>query len=245
MNYSGSTSRNQVTSTEISTQSKQQKPAEDMFEGIMNQLEYLRTANSEKFTETMFLVKSIVDLSCKKEISKEEIQELDQYYQYLSDINDDFLIWPESKALHVAILETHNVEIIHFFIVRKGVILSPPVYQGILSSFMRSLQKFEFLELPDDEVQRFVSIFEMLVDYGKADLNEPENNTLHTPLHIAVILKQYQFIILLLKKGCDLNRKNTYDETSLDIAIEAIQNNQDVEIYEEIVSLLATFAHKI
>lgn len=243
MNYSGSTSRQTVEVKEIAVVNKEYtKPEEETeIERIMAIFEKTRIDTPQLFTEIMQLNKKIIEIISKEKVDHSELKELDKMFNYLDEINDDYLFWCVTKGVKISILETKNLDIVHFFLVKKRYPLSNTVFKNIVIEYIRSLSNINFLECNSEDMNKYVTILEWMLQYGHADINQKEDNTLHTPLHLAVVFKQYQFLLILLKNNCLINPMNTYDESPLDIAKESIKAGEDIEIYEVIVELLSAF----
>lgn len=155
-----------------------------------------------------------------------------------------FLHWALNKSIKHAILETKNVELIHFFLITKKFRLRTSFFSEILCEFIRSFSNIDFLEADEIKVFAWTTMLHMIINYGKADINQQEKTTLCTPLHLSVFFKQYQFIIILLKLDADIEITNKNGFTPLKMAEENINNNYDVAIYEEIRGLLIAFDAK-
>lgn len=155
-----------------------------------------------------------------------------------------YLHWCLNKAIRIAILEIKNVELVHFFLIKSKFRIRTEYFKEIICEYIRSFGEEDFLDAEEIKVFGYVTILHMLINYGKADINQQEAATHCTPLHLAVFFKQYQFIIILLRLGADMELKNKNGQAPIDIAIENIQNNYDVAIYEEIVGLLTAFKSK-
>jgi hypothetical protein len=152
-----------------------------------------------------------------------------------------YLHWCLNKSIRLAILEIKNVELIHFFLITKRFKLCTSFFSEILCEFIRSFDGIDFLEAEEIKVFAWTTILHMIINYGKADINQQEKTTFCTPLHLSVFFKQYQFIIILLKLGSKTSMKNKHGLTPLMMAEENIKNNFDVAIYEEIRSLIIAF----
>jgi ankyrin repeat protein len=226
--------------TNLKINEEEEKIENDNIDIIMKLYEKTRKENPELFSDIMYFNNILFTKLSQAKTSRDEITEIENIWEYIESINEDFLYWPIHKTFKNSIL-LRNIDLVHFFIVRKRISLQDKMYEGILCEYMRSLKDINFIESEDEEINKIVQIFQILIDYADVNVNQQEKNTGHSPLHLAVIFKQYQFIILLLKKGCDLSIKNTYEETALDLAQESIKMDEDVAIYEEIVDLLITF----
>jgi hypothetical protein len=252
MNYSGSTKRDvEIKSTEINTSSNKDHSEykniqpDSEFTRVFGLLEKVRIENPELFSNIMFINKEILKIVSKENSTKDELKLLDEYYSELEELNEDFLIWVVNKGIKCALLENKNLDLIHYFFIKKDVkVTNSNIHKNILIDFFKSLSEVNFIHSEDFEMNEYVSILEILIHYAKADINERQDGTLNSPLHIAIYLKQLQFVIVLLKAGCDVNVLNSFDETPLDMALECFQTSKEKEeevVYEELVRLLVAY----
>jgi len=160
------------------------------------------------------------------------------------NLNITYLHWSLNKSMKIAILEIKNIELIHFFIVKLKLRIRSEFFQEIICEYIRSFGEEDFLDSEEIKIFSYVTILHMLINYGKADINQQEKSSQCTPLHLAVFYKQYQFIIILLKLGAKTEIKNKNNQTPLELAMENIQNQFDEAIYREIVGLLTAFDAK-
>jgi hypothetical protein len=207
---------------------------------IMELFEQTRIKNPELFNALMLYNKEMLEIVSKETSTHEEIKHLEDLFRKTEIINDDFTFWIVLRGIKTSILETKNLDIVHFFLVKKGFELPPQFYENIVHQFLRSLSEVDFiLDENNEPVSKYSTILQIMIEYGKVDLNERERNTMYSPLHLSVIFKQLQFVMILLHNGCDIGVKNKSDETALDIANDYISDDgEDKLIYEKIRDLI-------
>lgn len=248
MNYSGGTKK-EIESVEIAVNSEKKNTHksslelrdEEELKRVMSLFEQIQKDEPELFSEIMQINKQIIDLVEKEVMEIEDLKLLDDLFSHIEDINWDLLFWIANTAIKHS-LETYNIDLLHFLVVKKGFKVSNKlVHKEILVNYFKSLSSLDFINCEDEEMNLYAKILELLISYGNADINEKSEGTLNTPLHFSVIFKQYQFIILLIKAGCNLDSRNCYNETPLLMALESILSGEDVTIYEEVAKLLINF----
>lgn len=212
-------------------------------------LEKLRIENEPLFKKVIALNKIFMDKITNFNIEdpQNEIAFLEKVIEILEkelNLNITYLHWSLNKSMRIAILEIKNVELIHFFLVKLKLRIRTEYFKEIVCEYIRSFGDEDFLDAEEIEVFGYVTILHMLINYGKADINQQEKSSFCTPLHLAVFFKQYQFIIILLKLGADTEIKNKNNQTPLEMAMENIHNHYDEAIYREIVGLLTAFDAK-
>ena len=90
-------------------------------EYIMNSMEKLRINHPESFDLVINTTKEIMDIVNKQELKgRELIKKLDSLFSEIEKMDIDYLFWCAHKCLKIAILEQHNIELVHFFIIKKG-----------------------------------------------------------------------------------------------------------------------------
>lgn len=212
-------------------------------------LEMLRNENETLFKKVIALNKIFMERisNFNWEDPQNDIAFLEKVIEILEkelNLNITYLHWSLNKSMRMAILEIKNVELIHFFLIKLKLRIRTEFFKEILCEYIRSFGEEDFLDAEEIKVFAYVTILHMLINYGKADINQQEKSSLCTPLHLAVFLKQYQFIIILLKLGAETEIKNKNEQTPLEMAMENIQNHYDEAIYREIVGLLTAFDAK-
>jgi len=212
--------------------------------------EDLRIENPQIFQKVITLNKIFLDKvkNFNKDDPQNEILYLERIIHALENdlkLSIVYLHWCLNKSIRLAILEIKNIELIHFFLITKKFRLCTNFFSEILCEFIRSFEDIDFLEAEEMKVFAWVTILHMLINYGKADINQQEKMTLCTPLHLSIFFKQYQFIIILLKLGSSTEITNKHGLTPLMMVEENIKNNYDVAIYEEIKGLLYAFDEKL
>jgi len=142
MNYSGSYfSSIKQTAIETGNQEKiyYNDDEEKEIERIMNIFEKTRLENPLLFSKIITLNKELMDIVTKREITKDELNTLNSKFDLLEMIKDDFTFWVVIKGIKTCILETKNLDIIHFFLIKKSFELSHIFYKNILTQFIRSV----------------------------------------------------------------------------------------------------------
>ena len=119
------------------------------------------------------------------------------------------------------------------------------IHKNIVNDYLNSLSHISSSEIDYEDLNRFNAILEILVKYGKADINERQLGILNTALHFAVLYKQIDFInILLQTNNCNINATNTHEDTPLDFALQYLIEGEDNQSYEAIVKLLLAYGAK-
>ena len=93
---------------------------EDEVNRIVDSFEKMKREDSELFDEIMYINKQIIDLCSKEKSTREDIKELEEHFNDLEEINEDFLFWVSHKGIEKAVISNKNIDIAHFLIVRKG-----------------------------------------------------------------------------------------------------------------------------
>ena len=232
-------------STEDFTSTLNWKEIRELERNNIDKFEYLKENELESFNT---LTEEIRILYSKVKAYSGKKSDLDEIYLIYKNSNyKDLLIFSSYRAIKYAILELSDPDITHLFIVRIGVKLYGEAYNCILNEYMLSLHDIDFLNCDDEELNIYNTMFDLLVNYGHCNINSAERNNDNTPLHIAVKLKQYHFIIFLLKSKCLTFYSNSMGLTALDYAIYLAYDDtspclkEDKIIYEKIVDLLLSF----
>lgn len=151
------------------------------------------------------------------------------------------------KTVRYVIIERSDPDLVHCFIVKMNIKLIGPAYSTILCDYLISLSDIDFIKSENEEISIYISIFDLMVNYGECNLNSSDNND-NTPLHIAVLYKQIQFVYLLISKKVFTFYTNKQGFTALDYALylgfyenENVKNNDensDKLIYQKIAEIL-------
>lgn len=243
MNNQSGGSRKRIEDKEIFTKHTQvikydsyKSKDEDEVNRIVDSFEKMKSDDSELFDEIMYINKQIMDLCSKEKSTREEIKELEDYFNDLEEINEDFLFWVSHKGIEKAIIDNKNIDIAHFLIVRKGYKLyNKIIHKNLLIEFIKSLSSIEL----EEDYNSYITILDFIINYGKADINEKDDSLQNTPLHYAVCYKQIPFICFLVSQNdIKLSEPNKYGETPLDFATESLSREEDATVNSEIVQLL-------
>ena len=90
-------------------------------EYVMQSMERLRLNHQDSFEFVINTTKEVLDIINKKELKgRELIKKLDSLFKEVEKMDIDYLFWCAHKSLKIAILEQHNIELVHFFIIKKG-----------------------------------------------------------------------------------------------------------------------------
>ena len=94
-------------------------------EYVMQSMENLRIHHYDSFEFVINTTQEILDIIKKKELKgRELIKKLDSLFNEVEKMDIDYLFWCAHKSLKIAILEQHNIELVHFFLIKKGFNLS-------------------------------------------------------------------------------------------------------------------------
>lgn len=214
---------------------------------MMSSMEELRLRNPDDFATVITNSKKILDLVKSNKIqSKDDIAILDNLFSEVERIDIDYLYWCSNKSIKIAALNYKNLHLVHFFIIKKGYQLTnKSIYSNFVNEYLLTLKDVDFLNEDDQKVYLYVTLLQMMIERGGADVNDNANELKNTPLHYAVAFKMLQFIILLLKcKSTKLNEVNVNGYTPLDFAVESLSLGQDREMNAEIVKLLVMYGAK-
>ena len=231
-------------------QNQLQEKTEDAqeIEYIMKLMEKLRISNPDTFTLVLQTNKKILDLVESNSInSMSDIKNLDSIFKKVEEIDIDYLFWCSHKSIKISILNHKNLNLVHFFIIKKGYKLNnKSIYHNFINEYLKSLNKINFLETENEIIEKYVAILQMIINQGECDVNDNEFDSVqNSPLHYAIVFKQFQFFIVLIKyKKTDLNKINANGDTPLDFAVENLCNGVDVDINKEFCKLLIMFGAK-
>ena len=211
-------------------------------EYVMNSMEKLRINHPESFDLVINTTKEIMDIVNKKELKgKELVKKLDSLFLEVEKMDIDYLFWCSHKCLKVAILEQHNIDLVHFFIIKKGFNLSNrAVHKNLINEYLKSFSGVDFINDSQEEITKYVYLLQMLINQGKCDVNDNFDDPVrNSPLHYCIVFNQLQFFIILLKfKYTNINKINLNGDTPLDFACENVIYNHEYYLNKEFAKLL-------
>lgn len=234
----------QISSFDINNPQPSKAPLQTQSEiqYMMSSMEELRLRNPDHFAIVILNSKKILDLVQQNAIEKkEDIKLLDELFKEVEDIDIEYLYWCSNKSIKIAVLQHKNIHLIHYFIIKKGYRLTnKSIYSNFINDYLISLRDYDFINGSDQQTYMYTIILKMLIDEGKCDLNDNENNDLkNTPLHYAVAFRQLQFVIVLTKyKILDINKRNVHGSTALDFAVENLWWKKQEIVDEKICEIL-------
>ena len=208
-------------------------------EYVMNSMEKLRINHPESFELVIDTTKEVMDLINKKEIKgRDLIKKLDSLFKEVEKMDIDYLFWCSHKCLKIAILEQHDIDLVHFFIIKKGFNLANrSIHKNLINEYLKSFSGVDFINGSQEEITKYVYLLQMLINQGKCDVNDNFDDPVrNSPLHYCIVFNQLQFFIILLKfKYTNINKINLNGDTPLDFACENV-------IYDHEYYLNKTFA---
>ena len=214
----------------------------DEIEYIMNSMEKLRINHPESFDLVINTTKEIMDIVNKKELTgRDLIKKLDSLFSEVEKMDIDYLFWCSHKCLKIAILEQHNIDLVHFFIIKKGFNLSNrSIHKNLINEYLKSFSGVDFINDSQEEITKYVYLLQMLINQGKCDVNDNfEDPVRNSPLHYCIVFNQLQFFIILLKfKYTNINKINLNGDTPLDFACENVIYNHEYYLNKEFSKLL-------
>jgi len=214
----------------------------DEIEYIMNSMEKLRINHPESFDLVINTTKEIMDIVNKKELTgRDLIKKLDSLFCEVEKMDIDYLFWCSHKCLKIAILEQHNIDLVHFFIIKKGFNLSNrSIHKNLINEYLKSFSGVDFINDSQEEITKYVYLLQMLINQGKCDVNDNfEDPVRNSPIHYCIVFNQLQFFIILLKfKYTNINKINLNGDTPLDFACENVIYNHEYYLNKEFAKLL-------
>ena len=211
-------------------------------EYIMQSMENLRINHSDSFEFVINTTKEVLDIINKKELKgRELIKKLDSLFKEVEKMDIDYLFWCAHKSLKIAIIEQHNIDLVHFFIIRKGFNLSnKSIHKNLINDFLKSFPGVDFINGSQEDIAKNVCLLQMLLNEGKCDVNDTIDDPVrNSPLHYCIIFNQLQFFIVLLKfKYTNINKINLNGDTPLDFACENVIYNHEFLVNKEFAKLL-------
>ena len=211
-------------------------------EYVMSSMEKLRINHPDSFELVINTTKEIMDLINKKLLTgKDLIKQLDSLYNEIEKMDIDYLFWCSHKCLKIAILEQHNIDLVHFFIIKKGYTLTNTcIYKNVINDYLKSLSNIDFIDGSQEEVPKYVYLLQMLINQGKCDVNDNfDDEVRNSPLHYCIVYKQLQFFIILIKfKYTNINKINLNGDTPLDFATENVIYGNEYYLNKTFAKLL-------
>ena len=211
-------------------------------EYVMQSMERLRIKHQDSFEFIINTTKEVLDIINKQELKgRDLIKKLDSLFKEVEKMDIDYLFWCAHKSLKIAILEQHNIELVHFFIIKKGFNLSnKSIHKNLINEFLKSFSGVDFINGSQEDLAKNISLLQMLLNEGKCDVNDTFDDPIkNSPLHYCIIFNQLQFFIVLLKfKYTNINKINLNGDTPLDFACENVIYNHDFIINKEFAKLL-------
>ena len=211
-------------------------------EYIMNSMEKLRINHPESFDLVIDTTKEIMDIVNKQELKgRDLIKKLDSLFSEIEKMDIDYLFWCAHKCLKIAILEQHNIDLVHFFIIKKGFNLSNrSIHKNLINEYLKSFSGKDFINDSQEEIAKYVYLLQMLLNQGKCDVNDNFDDPVrNSPLHYCIVFNQLQFFIILLKfKYTNINKINLNGDTPLDFACENVIYNHEYFLNKEFAKLL-------
>jgi ankyrin repeat protein len=242
---------NNIEENEINTSNNQNQINNNIFEKnedneeieyVMNSMEKLRINHPESFELVIDTTKEVMDLVNKKELKgRDLIKKLDELYKEIEKMDIDYLFWCSHKCLKIAILEQHNIDLVHFFIIKKGFNLSNrAIHKNLINEYLKSFQGVDFINGSQEEITKYVYLLQMLINQGNCDVNDNfDDQVRNSPLHYCIVFNQLQFFIILLKfKYTNINKINLNGDTPLDFACENVIYNHEYYLNKEFAKLL-------
>lgn len=211
-------------------------------EYIMNSMEKLRISHPESFDLVINTTKVIMDIINKKELKgRDLIKKLDSLFSEIEKMDIDYLFWCAHKCLKIAILEQHNIDLVHFFIIKKGFSLSNrAIHKNLVNEYLKSFSGVDFINDSQEEITKYVYLLQMIINQGNCDVNDNFDDPVrNSPLHYCIVFNQLQFFIILLKfKYTNINKINLNGDTPLDFACENVIYNHEYYLNKEFAKLL-------
>ena len=211
-------------------------------EYVMQSMENLRINHTDSFEFVINTTKDVLDIINKKELKgRELIKKLDSLFKEVEKMDIDYLFWCAHKSLKIAIIEQHNIDLVHFFIIRKGFNLSnKSIHKNLINDFLKSFPGVDFINGSQEDIAKNVCLLQMLLNEGKCDVNDTIDDPVrNSPLHYCIIFNQLQFFIVLLKfKYTNINKINLNGDTPLDFACENVIYNHEFLVNKEFAKLL-------
>lgn len=240
--FSGSTSQSHI--MDIPVPSSSPENIEDSYEisYIMERMETLEKKSPETFAFVMYKNKELLDTVSSDILKGKDLQsKMDSIYSEISSIDKDYIFWVAHKCIRIAAIETHSIEALHFFLIKKNYKMNNKLlYKNFINDYVKSLKDYDFIDGDQAPVGKYLAMLQMMLKEGKCDVNDNNSDSIqNTPLHYTIVYRQLQFFIMIIKhKYTDLNKINANGDTPLDFAIENVLTDYDVVLNKEFANLL-------
>ena len=183
---------NEINSSENQNQINffQNNEDNEEIEYVMNSMEKLRINHPESFELVIDTTKEVMDLINKKEIKgRDLIKKLDSLFKEVEKMDIDYLFWCSHKCLKIAILEQHDIDLVHFFIIKKGFNLTNrSIHKNLINEYLKSFSGVDFINDSQEEITKYVYLLQMLINQGKCDVNDNFDDPVrNSPLHYCII----------------------------------------------------------
>ena len=165
-----------TTTSTMATTTAPSKEEMSEIQYMMNSMEELRLRNPDHFAVVICNSKQIVDMVKSNEVqTKEDIAILDNLFYEVEKIDIDYLFWCSNKSIKIAVLEYKNLLLVHYFIIKKGYVLSNKnIYHNFLNDYIKSLKDVDFINSNDKDIYMYVTIMQMMISKGELDVNDNE-----------------------------------------------------------------------
>lgn len=185
---------------------------------MIQSFDKLREENIQIFEELINEIKIIDTITREYRGDLNDIKKMKAIYD--KSKNRQLLAFSSYKAVRYSILEICDPDLCHMFFAHMRVVLRGESYKNILCEYLISLSDIDFMNCDEEEVKVYITLLELMIHCGNCDINAVESTNLNSPLHIAVQLRQYQFVILLVKNGSFTFMLNMNNMTCLDLCLE-------------------------
>lgn len=247
---SENTSINQIIQTNINTDnhhSMSYSQIKQHTNSIISKFDDMKLNDNISFLELTEEIRKINKLTKEYNGKTSQIDEI--YNIYVMSKYKDILTFSLYKTVRYVIIELSDPDLVHCFIVKMNIKLIGLAYSTILCDYLISLSDIDFVNSENEEISIYISIFDLIVNYGECNLNSSDNTNDNTPLHIAVLYKQIQFVYLLISKKVFTFYTNKQGFTALDYALylgfhenndvkNSDENSNDKLIYQKIAEIL-------
>lgn len=220
------------------------KKIREITDSAIEKFNNLKT-NQEEFKQLMSDISLLYQMV--KEYSGKETQ-LENIFRFCkAAANQELLLFSSYKTIKYAIAELGDPDLTHLFIVRLNVKLIGNGYNNILIDYITSISDVDFINSDNEEINIYITMFELLINYGCCNINSVDQMSGNSALHLSVKYKQYHLLFLYFKYKALTFYTNNYGFTALDYAIylaydeSANSTSEDKVIYEEIAKLLRGF----
>ena len=146
MNYSGAITSNKFNEvnndfyedkddTQNITENSTEYEDNDEIGCIMNLMQETRNENEELFMFIMLKNKEIMEIIQNHQRGvKEDIFKLDSLFQEVEEYDRNFLFWCVHKGIKIALINKKDIDLTHFFLVKKGYKLTnKTIYKSLLN----------------------------------------------------------------------------------------------------------------